>query len=113
MGQAGSRLRRPSPECGDAPGAGRDAAQQTDPPPAAAGKETVVNVGAVDELVDEFMSDSAINSAFLPDVLERALYRNVLLLMLGIMGRVLDTTSFSFLGHDVTVRMAPQDSPPV
>lgn len=72
------------------------------PPP----RTTDVSIAAVDEIVDEFMGDSSINNVLLPDFIERAIYRNVLKLVLGLMGRVLDTTHLTFLGHNITMKMS-------
>lgn len=71
-----------------------------------------VSLAAVDDVVDDFMSDSAINNPLMPDIIERAIYRNVLKLILGVMGRMLDTTELSFLGHNITLKLAPEEQAP-
>lgn len=87
----------PSPEPAPAP--------SPDPPR----RNTHVSFAAVDEIVDDFMSDSAINNPLMPDFIERSIYRNVLKLMLGILGRMLDTTELSFLGHNITMKLTPEE----
>lgn len=75
-----------------------------------------VSKDSIDEIVDDFMKDKAINNALLPDFIERSIYRNILHLIMGLLGRVLDTTEFSFLGHNITMKLTPEGSktfPPV
>lgn len=86
-----------------------EAPAQTPEPPR---RDTHVSFAAVDEIVDDFMSDSAINNPLMPDFIERSIYRNVLKLMLGILGRMLDTTELSFLGHNITMKLTPEQQQP-
>lgn len=129
MGQKPSILRKrapPRPDTGataDArkPGVGADAtgAACDASPSRSAGMQrdatrvaARVSLAAIDDIVDEFMADSAINSAMLPDFIERAVYRNVLQLLLGVAGRVIDTAEVGFLGHNVTMKLSPDTVPP-
>lgn len=59
----------------------------------------------VAELVDRFMRDSSINSRMLPDVIERALYENVVRLLLSGLATVLDNSRVSLLGHSIRLRL--------
>ena len=72
-------------------------------------RRTLVSFAAVDEIVDDFMSDSAINNPLIPDFVERSIYRNVLKLLLGVVGRTLDTAELSFLGHNITMKLTPEE----
>lgn len=80
-----------------------------DPDPAPSGRTAGVSLAAVDEVVDDFMRDNAINNPLIPDFIERSIYRNVLRLMLGVLRRVLDTTELSFLGHNIRMNLTPDE----
>ena len=82
---------------------------EPEPAPAPPRRDRHVSFDAVEEIVDDFMSDNAINNPLMPDFIERSIYRNVLKLMLGIMGRVLDTTELRFLGHNITMKLSPKE----
>lgn len=66
----------------------------------------------IDAVVDEFMKDNGLNVTFIPDFIEKRLYRNVLVLALSAANRVLDTAHVEFLGHRVEFIMKPAPSPP-
>jgi hypothetical protein len=61
----------------------------------------------IDTVVDEFLKDNGLNSAFIPDFIEKKLYKNVLVLALSAMNRVLDTAHVEFLGHRIEFVMKP------
>ena len=111
MGQQYSKSRKPQPA--EPPQPPTPPPQPPTPPPQpAASPRRRLSRSAVDGIVDDFMRDEAINSALLPDFIERSIYRNIIHLMLGIIGRVLDTTEFSFLGHNVTMKLTPEEPEP-
>lgn len=78
-------------------------------PPLEVEPDTIVSNSAIEEIVEDFMKDSAINNMLLPDFIEKALYTNVLKLVMGLIGRTLDTTNIDFLGHTITLQLRPND----
>jgi hypothetical protein len=64
----------------------------------------------IDAVVEEFLKDNGLNSAFIPDFVEKKLYKNVLVLALSAMNRVLDTVHVEFLGHRIEFTMKPVPS---
>ncbi|AUF82609.1 hypothetical protein TetV_527 [Tetraselmis virus 1] len=62
---------------------------------------------AIDDIVDDFMKDKAINQSWIPDVIEQTLYKNMLRLVLGLMARIVDGVSISFMGHKIVMDMTP------
>jgi hypothetical protein len=64
-------------------------------------RTTRVSREKVDEIVEGFMQNNSVNSALLPDFIERAIYTNVVTLVLGIAEEVLEGTSIEILGHRV------------
>ena len=61
----------------------------------------------IDAVVDEFLKDNGLNTVFIPDFVEKKLYKNVLVLALSAMNRVLDTAHVEFLGHRIEFFMKP------
>jgi hypothetical protein len=61
----------------------------------------------IDAVVDEFLKDNGLNTAFIPDFIEKKLYKNVIVLALSAANRVLDTAHVEFLGHRIEFVMKP------
>lgn len=66
---------------------------------------TRVSRDKIDEIVEGFMQNNAVNNPLLPDFIEKAIYKNVITLMLGIAEEVLGTTTVEVLGHRVELRL--------
>ena len=65
----------------------------------------------VNEFVDQLLQDHAVNIEYLPDFVEKQIYRNVLNLLIGLLNHTLDSTNIEFLGHDLkfTIQPHPND----
>lgn len=61
----------------------------------------------VERIVDGFMKNKKVNSAMIPDVVERAIYENVLTLVLGVLEEVAATASIEVLGHRIEMNLVP------
>lgn len=61
----------------------------------------------IDEFVEQMLQDPAINISYLPDVVERQIYRNVFQVMLGTLDKLLHDSSIRFLGHEITMSLRP------
>ena len=75
------------------------------PPAQETHKTTRVSRERVDEIVEGFMQNHSINNVFLPDFIERAIYTNVIRLILGVAEEILDGTSIEILGHRVELKI--------
>lgn len=64
----------------------------------------------LDSVVDAFMEDNRINNPLIPDFVERALYRNVLKLVVGLVQQSLGTVGVDFFGHRIRVSLEPSGS---
>nr|WRJ69929.1 hypothetical protein TetV2_00484 [Oceanusvirus sp.] len=73
-------------------------------------KHENLSLDAIDDIVEDFMKDKAINQKWIPDFVESVIYKNVLRLVLGLFARVIDTTSISLMGHRVLFDMQPDPS---
>lgn len=62
----------------------------------------------VDEFVEKLLSDNKVNIGYLPDFVERQIYKNVFNLMIGLMDNTLSSTSVKLLGHELTFNIKPE-----
>ena len=66
---------------------------------------TRVSREKIDEIVEGFMQNNSVNTPLLPDFIEKAVYKNVITLMMGIAEEVLAETSIEVLGHRIKLRL--------
>ena len=64
----------------------------------------------VDEFVETLLKDENVNISYLPDWVERKIYKNVLNLILGLLDNTFNSTSVKLLGHLLTVNIVPDTS---
>lgn len=88
---------RPKSSCGST------SSRVEDPVPTK-GPTTRVSREKIEEIVEGFIQNNSVNSALLPDFIERAIYTNVVALVLGIAEEVLEGTSIEILGHRVEMK---------
>jgi len=74
---------------------------------------TGIHVGGIskekiDEYVEKLLTDENINIKYLPDFVERQIYRNVFNLMINLLENICETTNVSLLGHQITMGIKPQ-----
>lgn len=62
---------------------------------------------AVNAIVERYIRNEKINNRFIPDAVERRIYRNTLKLIIGIMKDTVENASIDVLGHKVTFTMTP------
>ena len=61
----------------------------------------------IDIFVERLLSDTNVNIAYLPDYVERQLYRNFISIFLGVIQNLTDTTEIKFLGHKISLQFVP------
>ena len=61
----------------------------------------------IDEFVEQLLNDTDVNIKYLPDFVERAIYKNVLNLIMALLNNVFNTVSVKFLGHNLTFNVLP------
>lgn len=59
----------------------------------------------IQEAVDHMIQNSDINVGYLPDVVERQLYKNVFHILLGLLAEVVEGSNIQLLGHEITLDM--------
>lgn len=63
----------------------------------------------IDKYVEDLLEDENINIKYLPDYVEKQIYRNIFKFMFKMMNKVLGTLSFELIGHKLNVNMIPND----
>lgn len=59
----------------------------------------------IQEAVDRMIQNNEINVGYLPDVVERQLYKNVFHILLGLLSEVVEGSNIQLLGHEITLDM--------
>ena len=72
-----------------------------------AAERSRVSEATIAEVVEAFMRDNTVNSPLLPDFVERALYRNVVRLLLTSAAALVDSVDVTVLGHQLSLRLQP------
>jgi hypothetical protein len=61
----------------------------------------------INQIVDEMLKDENLNIKYLPDWVEKQIYRNVFTIMISLMDNLFDTTNLRFLGHELSFDLKP------
>ncbi len=81
-----------------------------DPTNPVSNKINELSKAKIDEFVEKLLNDTNVNIKYLPDFVERAIYKNVLNLIIGLLNNTLNTVSIKFLGHQLTFDIMPDQS---
>ena len=73
-------------------------------------KLTELSKERVDAFVEELLNDENVNIKYLPDFVERQLYRNIFSLLINVIENMLDTMNIQFMGHTITFDLKPQNT---
>lgn len=76
-------------------------------------KEFVTQISRqkINQFVDEeIMKNQSVNSPYIPDLMEKQLYRNVINVALGVIESVITTTNISVLGHTIELDIKPKEN---
>ena len=66
----------------------------------------------IDEFVQNILDNPDTNISWLPDVVERRLYKNIATIMINLVESTVENSDITFLGHKIRFVMDPQlDSP--
>ena len=55
----------------------------------------------IEKFIEDILKDQKINIEYLPDAVEKKIYKNVLLLVFALLNKTLDNTSIKFIGHEI------------
>ena len=71
--------------------------------------EKVMSDKRIEEIVDKMLKGSA-NSGFIPDIVEKSIYVNVLKLVVQAVDEIVESTSIQILGHEIKLDMKPLET---
>lgn len=69
--------------------------------------KSIINSTVISEYVDEILKDENINIAYLPDIVEGSIYKNVIRLILIIIGKIGNTAALDLFGHKLHMVVSP------
>ena len=61
----------------------------------------------VNLFVEQLLDDENVNIRYLPDFVERQIYRNVFNILINVMDSLVDTTGVKFMGHEIVFDLKP------
>ena len=64
----------------------------------------------IDAIVEDILNNERMNIKYLPDFVERAIYKNVLNLFINVLDRAVSSVHIKFLGHQLSFDIDPQQS---
>lgn len=62
---------------------------------------------AIERMVDRYLANKQINSKFIPDAIERKMYKNMLRILIGLLKDTFNNAHVDLLGHRVSFSMHP------
>ncbi len=65
----------------------------------------------IDAFVEDLLTDENVNVKYLPDFVEKQLYRNIFNMLIGILDNVMETTNVQFMGHQLKFDIVPKAEP--
>lgn len=64
----------------------------------------------LEQVIETILQDADVNIKYLPDAVERHLYRNVFQILIGVLGQIVRESSMEILGHELRFQLAPKQS---
>lgn len=64
---------------------------------------------AVEAFIDILLKDKKVNCTYVPDFLERDIYRNLIRLILGNLTEILQSVRIQILNHVITIQINPME----
>ena len=62
----------------------------------------------IDEFVDELLKNENINLEYVPDSIEKKIYKNVFSMIFSLLIDVSNNTKITFIGHEITITIKPE-----
>lgn len=66
-----------------------------------------VDESLIDDIITDYLKKEENNNPYLPDFVERRIYKNVLSMLLNILASSVNTIEIKLLGHTIELRMRP------
>lgn len=70
--------------------------------------ETISNEEkAINDIVERYLKDDLVNCKFIPDFIEKRLYRNILKILTGVLKDTIENAEVEVLGHRIKFSITP------
>lgn len=69
--------------------------------------EKKISKDRINEYVDQLLKDSSMDISYLPSLVEKQIYKNVITLIIDILTTTIDSTNIHFMGHDLVMKFTP------
>ena len=66
-----------------------------------------VSIDAIERYVEGMIADSDVNITYLPDFVERQLYKNILKMVLGLLDNILSNSHVTVFNHEINFELVP------
>ena len=60
-----------------------------------------INQEGINQIVENYLQDENINCGYIPDYIEKKIYKNILNMVVGIISETLENSRLQFLGQDI------------
>ena len=68
---------------------------------------THISTKAIEEYVEKMIADKDVNINYLPDFVEKQLYRNILKIVLNLLDHILNNSHVTFFNHEINFDLVP------
>ena len=72
--------------------------------------EKLLSKQRISQYVEGLLNDETVNIKYLPDWVERQIYRNFFGILVGVVNNMADSTSIELLGHQLKFDLVPNNS---
>ena len=66
-----------------------------------------ISIDAIEQYVDGMIADTDVNITYLPDFVERQLYKNILKMVLGLLDNILSNSHVTVFNHEINFELVP------
>lgn len=66
-----------------------------------------ISMEAIEQYVEGMIADSDVNITYLPDFVERQLYKNILKMVLGLLDNILSNSHITIFNHEINFELVP------
>lgn len=67
-----------------------------------------INKLKIDEFIEELLKNENINLEYIPDSLEKKIYKNIFYIVFSLLIDITNNTKISLVGHEITIVIKPE-----
>jgi len=72
-------------------------------------KQNLLSKQKIQQFVNKLLEDENVNIRYLPDVVEKQIYTNVLTIVMELLEHLVEDLNISFMGHNIKMSMDPTE----